>query len=195
MDTWSDIEETEIIELKDIKDIKDIKEPLPPIKNKNKPTRTLIQIIETIFASSELQEKYSTKLTSDSINIIENLIKGSPQFFRMVENTFLRNVVKNKISSDNVPYLISIIAQLYEKLLFLNIHKDTADICSYILKFIFSVIIRENLINIDNEVNGTLLILCCDNIVDSCIKILKIQKPIPAQVTTIIPQKKKAWCC
>jgi len=171
MDTWSDAgDEPET--------------PLAPILYNKKITahRNLIQKLEAIMASYELQEKYSTKLTPYSLDVIEKLIKTHPQFFRMVESTLLRNINDNKILTTDVPYIISIIAYLYNILIVLNkdsdfIMEEPADTCGYILKFVFSVAIREQLVKISDDTDATLLLLCCDNIIDSCIKLLKLKQP------------------
>jgi hypothetical protein len=163
-----------------------------PILTNKKVTahRNLIQKLEAIMASYELQEKYSTKLTPYSLQVIEKLIKTNPEFFRMVESTLLRNINDNKIMTTDVPYIISIIAYLYNILM--SIHKDTnfiveeiSDTCGYILKFVFSVAVREQLVKISDETDATLLLLCCDNIIDSCIKLLKL-KPL-RQIANTIP--------
>jgi hypothetical protein len=146
------------------------------------------------MASYELQEKYSTKLTPYSLDIIEKLIKTHPQFFRMVESTLLRNINDNKIMTTDVPYIISIVAYLYNILIILNkdidfVMEEPADTSGYILKFVFSVAIREQLIKITDDTEATLLLLCCDNIIDSCIKLLKLKQPkqISNTITSHIP--------
>jgi len=148
-------------------------------QKKTTANRTLLQKIETILASYELQEKYSTKVTPQSLFVIAELVKVKPEYFRMVESTLIRNINNDKIESHDVPYIIAIISQLYNLLLILDMNniknnETTIDTCSNILKFIFSVSIRESLVQIDHDTNATLLLLCFDNIVDACIKLLKI---------------------
>ena len=82
--------------------------------------RNLIQIIETILASYEMQEKYSTKLTPFGMITIGELIKKKPEFFRMVESTLVRNIHGNKIKAEDVPYIISIISNLHTLLLLIK---------------------------------------------------------------------------
>lgn len=161
MDTWSEIG--------------DEKEPVTG--KRNTAHRSLIQKIEAIIASYELQEKYSTRLSPHSLTVIEKIIKTKPEFFRIVESTFLRNINNDEIEANDIPYIISIISQLYNLLHSLHVDsrsESIPDTCNYILKFLVSVIIREQLVKIENEKSGVLLILCCDNIIDACIKLLKI---------------------
>jgi hypothetical protein len=163
MDTWSEVG--------------DEKEPIAALK-RNTAHRSLIQKIEAIIASYELQEKYSTKLSAHSLIVIENIIKTKPEFFRIVESTFLRNINNDEIMANDIPYIISIICQLYNLLVSLHIdsrNEPIPDTCNYILKFLISVIVREQLVKIDNETAAVLLILCCDNIIDACTKLLKLQ--------------------
>lgn len=174
------------------------------VPKKSTANRTLIQKLEAILSSYELQEKYSTKLTSHSLEVIEHLIKHKPEFFRMVESTLVRNVHGNKIKSNDIPYIISMISQLYNLLLVENIDNANnelpADTCTYILKFVFSVVIRENLVHVDDETGATLLLLCCDNIIDACTKLLKLKVPKPTPIyisptPTPIMQDQKGGCC
>lgn len=158
-------------------------------QKKTTANRTLIQKIETILASYEMQEKYSTKITQHSLEIVAELIKTKPEYFRMVESTLIRNVNNDKLESHDIPYIISIISQLYNLLLITNMnhirnHESTVDTCSNILKFIFSVSIRESLVKIDDDTNATLLLLCFDNIVDACIKLLKVSISKPFTLLT-----------
>jgi len=147
---------------------------------RNTAHRSLIQKIEAILASYELQEKYSTKLSTHSLQIVDQIIKTNPEFFRIVESTFIRNVNNNEIETNDVPYIIAIVSHLYTILVSLNIDsrtESTADTCNYILKFLISVIVREQLVRIENETSAVLLILCCDNIIDACIKLIKLKSP------------------
>ena len=158
-------------------------------QKKTTANRTLIQKIETILASYEMQEKYSTKVTPHSLDMIGELIKLKPEYFRMVESTLIRNINNDKIDSQDIPYIITIISQLYNLLLITNMNnlksnEDTIDTCSNILKFIFSVSIRESLVKIDDDTNATLLLLCFDNIVDACIKLLKVSLSKPFTLLT-----------
>uniref|UniRef100_A0A6C0DQA6 Uncharacterized protein n=1 Tax=viral metagenome TaxID=1070528 RepID=A0A6C0DQA6_9ZZZZ len=164
MDTWSeagDEKETNIVGTK-----------------RNTAHRSLMQKLEAILASYELQEKYSTKLSAHSLNVIEKIIKTKPEFVRIVESTFIRNVNNNEIEANDIPYIISIISHLYSLLGSMNLDSRTEsipDTCNYILKFLISVIIREQLVKIDDETSAVLLILCCENIIDACVKLLKMK--------------------
>ena len=158
--------------------------------------RTLIQKIETILASYEMQEKYLTKINQNSLDIISELIKTKPEYFRMVESTLVRNINNDKIDAQDIPYIITIISHLYNLLLITNLNnlksnEHTNDTCSNILKFIFSVSIRESLVVIDDDTNATLLLLCLDNIVDSCMKLLRvsISKPFTILTDNVLNEK------
>lgn len=175
METWSDAGD-------------DIIHPNLHPKKKTS-NRTLIQKIETILASYEMQEKYLTKINQNSLDIISELIKTKPEYFRMVESTLIRNINNDKIDAQDIPYIITIISHLYNLLLITNMNNlksndHTIDTCSNILKFIFSVSIRESLVVIDDDTNATLLLLCFDNIVDACIKLLKVSLSKPFTLLT-----------
>ena len=205
METWTENNETD-----DIPHKRQSEESIPVKKPVVK--RNLIQLIETILASYELQEKYSTKLTPFCMITIGELIKKKPEYFRMVESTLIRNIHDNKISADDVPYIISIISQLYNLLAMTRYddiqHSESiVDTCGNILKFLFSVSLREGLVKIDNETDIMLLLLCFDNIIDSCMKLVKQYKPIellgsgkklvlvPATVQEVVKVAEKMSCC
>jgi len=205
METWSDNgDENDIAALSSLQHI-----PLPiPLVKKATANKNLIQKLEMIISSYELQEKYSTRLTEHSMTVVDKIIKTKPEFFRIVESTLLRNIKNTKMDANDVPYIISIISQLYTLLgqLKMGQHNEApSDTCALILKFIFSVAIRENLIKVDNETDGALLLVCCDNIIDACIKLLKLNShkserseheiQAPVKTTTIITPAKKSGCC
>jgi hypothetical protein len=188
MDTWSDRGNEE----DNFPQKKSIEEPLllaSPVTKKTQIKRNLIQIIESILASYELQEKYSTKLTPLCITVINEVIKKNPEFFRVAESTLIRNINDNKIKADDVPYIINIISHLYNLLHSYDEEKKNnepiTETCSNILKFIFSVSLRESLVKMDTETDIILLILCFDNIIDSCIKLLKPKKPLEITIEPI----------
>ena len=157
-------------------------------KSRDTQSKTLPQILELIFASTELQEKYSIRLNNNILDTVEKLLESNHQYFRTVENTFIRVIKDYKIESNNVPYIIAIIGQLYDILSSLGFQKELIpDMCCSILKFITSVIVRENIVAFEDETKILLFLLCIDNIIDSCIKLLKLSKP------TIIIQKKTNW--
>jgi hypothetical protein len=197
MDTWSENGE----------DPEPVSHP-PVIINTPKKTtanRNLIQKIEAIIASYELQEKYSTQLTVYSLTVIEKLIKTKPEFFRVVESTLIRNINGNILRANDVPYIISIIAQLYNLLSNLHIDNNSteppSDLCGYLLKFIVSVAVREKIVKIDDETEATLLLLCCDNIIEACTKLIKLKPMVPVQIKRepekekVVVKKSWCWCC
>lgn len=203
METWTENNETD-----DIPHKRQSEESIPVKKPVVK--RNLIQLIETILASYELQEKYSTKLTPFCMITIGELIKKKPEYFRMVESTLIRNIHDNKISADDVPYIISIISQLYNLLAMTRYddiqHSESiVDTCGNILKFLFSVSLREGLVKIDNETDTMLLLLCFDNIIDSCMKLVKQykpidllgsgKKPVPVPLPDVVKVAEKTSCC
>ena len=158
-------------------DVEDLLKPSPKYYSRH--TLTLIQIIESIFESIEKQEKYAIKISSENLETIEKLTKLKPQYFKIVENTFKKYVVDGTIEANHIPYIISLIYQLYTLLVKYDIHpnESNADVCRAICEFLFSVVIREQLSDIDDETTATLLILTCNNLLDSCIQLIKVDAP------------------
>lgn len=221
MDTWSDSGDNVPLEKDFTKTV--YKPELVYNRNENNVKQnmviqklTLIQTIEAIFASIEQQEKYAIKITPESLAVLEQLTKLCPQYFKIVENTLMRYVKNNRIDANDVPYIISIINQLYKLLLKYDIATTETiyETSSNILKFIFSIVICEQLDQVDDETEATLLILCCDNIINACIHLVKSEKPLkkavfldkpatsalvpalaPALAQPPVVVKSKNWCC
>jgi hypothetical protein len=195
METWSENGE----------DIDHVVLPPPILVQPKKTTanRNLIQKIEAIISSYELQEKYSIQLTATSLSIIEKLIKSKPEFFRIVESTLVRNINGSTLYANDVPYIISIIAQLYNLLTNMKLDNNQfnelpADTCGSLLKFIINVAVREKIVKIEDETESTLLILCCDNIIDACTRLLKLSLNAKKVESVKEVDKKvveKASCC
>jgi hypothetical protein len=117
----------------------------------------------------------------------------------------VRNINGSTLNAQDVPYIISIISQLYNLLFSLKFDnfqqvEVPADTCGHLLKFIFSVAIREKIVKIDDETEATLLILCCNNIIDACTKLLKLKpiEPKPERLKEVVKEKvteKVNQCC
>ena len=68
----------------------------------------------------------------------------------------------------------------------------------FILKFIINVAVREKIVKIEDETESTLLILCCDNIIDACTRLLKLSLNAKKVESVKEVDKKvveKASCC
>jgi hypothetical protein len=191
MENWKEVNKEDIL--------------IPTQKKEVINNRNLIQKIEAILSSHELQEKYSTRLTNQSLLVIERLIKTKPEFFRVVESNLVRNINDNKLRAEDVPYIISIVSQLYTLLVTINIdqqNESPVEVCGNILKFLFSVAVRESLIKIEDETEAILLLLCCDNIIESCVKLLHLKPQknmyhptIEPRIAPVVPPPKKSGCC
>uniref|UniRef100_A0A6C0I4L0 Uncharacterized protein n=1 Tax=viral metagenome TaxID=1070528 RepID=A0A6C0I4L0_9ZZZZ len=151
---------------------------------------TFIQKLKSIMYSDILQERYSVRLTPYHLNIMEKLIKSNPQFFRMVIRTNLRNINDNKFITTDMPYIISIVSYLYDVIVSNNnvtVVEDNADTCGTILKIVFSIAIREQLIKTDTTIS-------CDNIINSCVALLKktvVPNTSLTKMIELVPMKKE----
>jgi len=154
---------------------------------------SFIKIVERLISVQQLRESYSSRLNIYSMNTIKRIIKTNPELFTKIEN-----VVSNKLNInsendsnnkydffDDVDEIISIICELYGIVAVINVlmqkHIElTAEICGYILKFLFNVCVQENFLNknIEND-DKSEMILYYNSIINSNVKLLRVRNPKP----------------
>jgi len=158
---------------------------------------SLIQHIQALLTARPINNDYFENIRDDNIETMKYVMSHHPRFFETVQTTLLRNIKDNQIRVENVPSLIALISHLHHLLLLLeaeqNLNSNTTNTvatCGEIMKFIFMVAIREDIVFIDSDVDIMLLILSFDNIMDSCIKLLTPSKPYSV-LTEYHPRRKK----
>jgi len=154
---------------------------------------SFIKIVERLISVQQLRESYSSRLNIYSMNTIKRIIKTNHELFTKIEN-----VVSNKLNInsendsnnkydffDDVDEIISIICELYGIVAVINVlmqkHIElTAEICGYILKFLFNVCVQENFLNknIEND-DKSEMILYYNSIINSNVKLLRVRNPKP----------------
>jgi hypothetical protein len=156
---------------------------------------SFIKIVERLISVQQLRESYSTRLNIYSMTTIKRIIKTNPELFGKIENVVSRKINKedseNEIENkygfyDDVDEIISIICELYGIVAVINVltqrHIElTAEICGYIMKFLFNICVQENFLNknIENDSDKNELILYYNGIINSNIKLLRVRNPKP----------------
>jgi hypothetical protein len=139
--------------------------------------KTFTELLTLTINSQELQDKISVKLDSNTIKVINSIIKFSPDYFNDIEKLVGEIVKDNKIDSSDIPAIISLIGKLYNLLCKLNTIKNNkqlrADLCSSIIKFVIHLLVKEGKIKIDDDKKEEFLKVC-DSLIDSCISIIKM---------------------
>jgi hypothetical protein len=126
---------------------------------------------------------------------IKRIIKTNPELFTKIEDIVSRKINKEDSESeienkygfyDDVDEIISIICELYGIVAVINVlmqkHIElTAEICGYIMKFLFNICVQENFLNknIENDADKNELILYYNGIINSNIKLLRVRNPKP----------------
>jgi hypothetical protein len=124
-------------------------------------------------------EENNIELNKEYIDILIKIVDSNSTFLDDIKKTFINVVKDNKIDSNDLPYLISIIEKLYESIYinkYIKIDKKKIPVvCSYLVKFIYRYFILDTRSRIiDNNVFLELF----DKLVDSCVGLLSFPKSI-----------------
>lgn len=143
--------------------------------------KMIIQSLVDILSKKINDENIKIDLSKESIAIIDKIIKASPEFLDDIEKSMVEIIKDNKIDSNDIPNLITVIQKLYE-LIYKNKdikldHKKCAEISSSVLKFIIHTLIIERKIKI-NEENQVVILALIDKLIDSCINLISFQNSI-----------------
>ena len=187
-----------------------------PRKTKN---YTFIKIVETLISIQQLRESYSTRLIIYSMCSIKRVIRTNPEIFTSIEQNVLGKMnhildAENNYSViEDIDDIITIVCELYRIIIVMNVLLQkridlTAEMCLYILKFLFNVCIQHNFSNhdIEDENGKKDLLLYYNGIIDSCNKLLKLKNPKPLDLPNkntdddnynnlVIVGKEPGCCC
>lgn len=157
------VEEKEVVpELKDV-DILEVK--------------TLLELL----VSEEIKKKVNFPLNDNVTDVINKVLKHTPDFLNDIEKTIVEIFKDNKIDSNDVPNLIISLQKLY-KLIYKSKDikldsKKSAEVCESVLKFIIRVLVEERKIKLDEDKKAAFLELI-DKLIESCISLLVFSKII-----------------
>jgi hypothetical protein len=137
--------------------------------------KTLLELL----LSEEIKKNINFPLNDNVNNVINKVLKHTPDFLNDIEKAFVEIVKDNKIDSNDIPNLIVLVQKLYEliykaKDIKLD-SKKTAEVCGSVLKFIIHVLVEERKIKIDEEKKIAFLELT-DKLIDSCVTLLSFSR-------------------
>ena len=142
------------------------------------PNLEVKMIIETLV-SYECGPKLNIQLDEKTQSIINKVLKISPGFLTEIETVFIEIVKDNKIDSNDIPNLITLVQKIYELIYKAKeIHLDskkTAEFCGSLLKFMVRKLVEERKIKIDDE-NKVAFFALTDKLINSCISLLNFPK-------------------
>jgi hypothetical protein len=138
-----------------------------------------VKMILESLVSYECKTTLNIQLDAKTQSIINKVLKVSPEFLTEIETVFIEIVKDNKIDSNDIPNLITIVQKLYELIYKAkDIHLDsekTAEACGTLLKFIVRSLVEERKVKIDEE-NKVAFFALTDKLIDSCISLLNFPK-------------------
>ena len=149
-------------------------------------TLTFVEVLFKIL-KSEMKNSSGVTVTNDVTvtsevkAIILKLLETEPNYFNDIEKTLVEIIKDNKINTNDVPNIITLIQKLYELIYKL---KDTkmdgkkrCEVCSSIIKFLIRVLIEERIIKIDDE-HKIEFITDIDKLIDSFIGLVRLPKEL-----------------
>jgi hypothetical protein len=117
-------------------------------------TLTFVQVLFKIL-KSEMKNSNGITISSEVKSIILKLLETEPNYFNDIEKTLVEIIKDNKINTNDIPNIITLIQKLYELLYKLKDPKmdgkNRCEVCSSIIKFLIRVLIEERIIKIDDE--------------------------------------------
>lgn len=143
--------------------------------------QALIDLIKIAIINEDIKNKISIKLTSEIINLINNIISLSPGSLSDIEKS-IKDVIKDeKIDTNDIPNLIVLIQLVYRLIYSIKNtkfdNKKRADTTSIVIKFIIHLLVLERKIEIPQEKHIDFL-SSIDMLIDNCCELLSLSKLI-----------------
>lgn len=131
---------------------------------------TLLDLITKIVSDHELQKKYELLIDVRYIECLKQITEKHPNYFASFEASLLAIVKDGRISTADFPEIVKMVMELYTILYYVQ-PKDIVDMCANVLKTVFFIAIKEQIIVVksENEVIGAF-----DNFIDSIVELLKM---------------------
>ena len=127
-----------------------------------KDVKTLSHCITVLLMSTDVADKYSLIIDDKTRSILNTLFENE-NYFDTIEDLFKRIIKDDKIDANDVPLIMTLLVELY---IILKNKKPQYTLvnCGEVLKLIFTVIIKEKLVPInDKELE---LLRCLYNIIE-----------------------------
>ena len=129
-------------------------------------------ILMLILSTSSFQYKYNFNISPQIIVYISSIIKKHESYFNTFGHFFDTIIYNKQININDVPKLLFLLKNLYEILINFNA-KNKIKECEIIFKFVMNIIFYENINNINERDN---LLLIINNLIDSCLELIEINK-------------------
>lgn len=143
---------------------------------------TLGSIVKLLVTVMDIDERYSIAIDVKVKSVLETFLEEE-SFLDDVESKIKLIVKDNKIDARDVPIILLLLAEIYEKLKNTTLSFDES-LCSEILKVLFVVSIKENIITLTE--NEEEILQCLYSIIDTSVKLMKTKESSKKSIFTCL---------
>ena len=135
--------------------------------------KTLAMIVELVV--SEQETSSGIDISPKVKEILEKLL-GEAQYFDKVEE-YLHAIIKdNKLDAKDVPIVMLLLTELYERLRGFSIKDISTETCGEVIKTIVEIAIKEKIVPVNEE--DLALLSTIYNIVDTSIRLIQMRNQL-----------------
>lgn len=170
--------------------------PPPQIPNSNVPEfnqkffyddeeikiKTLADIIKLLVTVMDIDERYSIAINVKVKSVLETFLQEET-FLDDIESNLKLIIKDNKIDANDVPIILLLLVEIYEKLKNTTLSFDES-LCSEILKVLFVVSIKEKVITLTENEEG--ILQCLYSIIDTSVKLMKTKESSKKSIFTCL---------
>ena len=132
-----------------------------------KDVNTLSQCITLLLATTDVADKYALVINGKTRSILNTLLEND-KYLDNVEDLFKGIIKDDKIDANDVPLIMNLLVDLYVLLKKKEI-KFTSSDCGEVLKTIFTVLVKEKIIPINDQ--EVALLQCLYNIIEMSVNL------------------------
>ena len=114
-----------------------------------KDVNTLSQCITLLLATTDVADKYALVIDGKTHSILNSLLEND-KYFDIVEDLFKGIIQDGKIDANDVPHIMNLLVDLYVLLKNKKLKFTLVD-CGEVLKTIFTVLVKEEIIPINDK--------------------------------------------
>jgi len=153
--------------------------------------KTLTLMIQLIMVDSPTLSKYQMDILPIHKTVFEALLKDT-MYFENVEGYLKRIISDDKIDAKDVPVIMLLLTELYERLNTLSLKDIDTAVCGDILKIVIEVAVREGIIPVTQ--NDIELMSCIFSIIDTSLRLIQTKNPLD-KLEAVISDKNGLVAC
>ena len=137
--------------------------------------KSLASVFQLIVTDSPSLSKYKIDILPKHKAVFDALLKDKT-YFANVEDYLKRIISDDKIDARDVPMIMLLLTELYERLHTLSLKDIDTATCGDLLKIVVEVAIREGVVPVSQ--NDIELLSCIFAIVDTSIRLIQTKNPL-----------------